>query len=364
MNNIATVSVDLKDKPYKIRIGENLSKSIKALVDDLSTKKRNCYVITDNNIKEHYEEFIEDVFGEIPVFALEPAESSKSFTSFEAICDFLLNNGADRQSCIFTLGGGVVGDVSAFAAATYMRGIDYYQIPTTLLSMVDSAIGGKTGINLSFEKNLVGAVHPPKGVFINRFFLFSLDKAEFASGIAEIIKAGLLGDKSLWESLLSMPALSAESDNILKIIQKSCELKAKVILTDELEQDRTGGRMFLNLGHTFGHALEILTKYQKYKHGEAVSIGLVLASRYSEELGKLNSQEVQSIKILLGKYNLPTQITTPLASEALLKQMYNDKKIVSGQLLLVGLESLGKACIIRDVNEQLVKFLWKEVGAT
>ena len=214
-------------------------------------------------------------------------ESSKCFQQLERGCDFLAAERVDRAGAVFAIGGGVTGDLGGFIAASYLRGIDFYQVPTTLLSMVDSSVGGKTGINLKAGKNLVGAFHQPQAVFADVESLQTLPAREFASGMAEVIKHGLLADRELFEILESLdPPLHPGHPSLATIVRRNCGIKAGVVQADETEQAASGGRALLNLGHTFGHAIEAVAGYGEYLHGEAIAIGLVLAVQLSVEQGQ------------------------------------------------------------------------------
>src|SRR6185436_13759309 len=205
------------------------------------------------------------------------------------------------------VGGGVVGDLAGFAAASYLRGVDYYQVPTSLLAMVDSSVGGKTGINLAAGKNLVGAFHQPRGVFVATDLLATLPTREFAAGCAEIIKVGLLGDAELFARLERAP-LTLVSGDLADVIRRCCALKARVVEADEFETAKDGGRALLNLGHTFGHAIEQVTGYGAYLHGEAVAIGLCAAVRLSQKLGYITAIDVGRVESTVAAHALPTRL--------------------------------------------------------
>ncbi len=250
-----------------------------------------------------------------------------------------------------------------YAAASYLRGIDFVQVPTSLLSMVDSSVGGKTGVNLPEGKNLVGAFHHPKAVYMIPECLESLPQGEFSSGMAEVIKGGLLGDKTLFEDLLKGPRLTAQDSGFLDLVKRACELKARVVREDACEEAYAAGRALLNLGHTFGHAIEAVAGYGDYLHGEAVAIGLYLAGRLSQDLGYITEEEVEQIRQVCGRYALPVALRKPLPVESLMAAMFRDKKNRKGVLRLVIIEAIGCANTIEWTDTQHLERLWAEVGA-
>lgn len=321
-------------------------------------------VIVDAAVAAGQDAFLEAAFGELPRLKIPSGEASKSFRQLERCCDFLAAERIDRSGALFAVGGGVTGDLAGFAAAAYLRGIDFYQVPTTLLSMVDSSVGGKTGINLQAGKNLVGAFHQPRAVFADVALLESLPLREFSAGMAEIIKHGMLADGELFRRLEGLgEALSPGHAELPEIVRANCAIKATVVQSDEQEQAANGGRALLNLGHTFGHAIEAVAGYGSYLHGEAIAIGLVQAARLSQERGTLSSKEVERVRVLLDRYALPTRLREPLPLSELLGAMGRDKKVRRGRLKLVALAGLGKAETVAGIEEALLEALWLEAGA-
>jgi 3-dehydroquinate synthase len=278
------------------------------------------------------------------------------------VLDFLAEQRLDRSGALFAVGGGVIGDLAGFAAAAYLRGIDYYQVPTTLLAMVDSSVGGKTGINLKAGKNLAGAFHQPRGVFIATEMLATLPAREFAAGMAEVIKYGLLGDAGLFGRLEQSP-LTVASPDLPAVIRRCCAIKARIVEADEREQAKAGGRALLNLGHTFGHAIEQATGYGQYLHGEAVAIGLAAATRLSQKLGHVAAADVVRVDAVLSAHALPTRLTAALPATGLIAAMTRDKKVRAGMPRFVVLARLGEAVTLEDVPPALVGEVWREVGA-
>ena len=281
----------------------------------------------------------------------------------QPVQDFLAANRVTRQGLLWVVGGGVPGDLGGFSAASYLRGIDYMQVPTTLLAMVDSSVGGKTGLNLAAGKNLVGAFHHPRAVFIATDFLKTLPPREFAAGSAEIIKYGLLGDAVLF-ARLEQSALTPQSEDLPAVIRRCCEMKAEVVRADERELAKEGGRALLNLGHTFGHAIEQVTAFQSYLHGEAVGVGLAAAARLSQMLGYLTAAEVLRVEKTVLAHALPARLREPLSLAALMESMQHDKKVRSGKLRFVVLKRLGEAATQSEIDFSVVEAVWRELGAT
>jgi len=253
--------------------------------------------------------------------------------------------------------------LGGFAAAAWLRGIDFYQVPTTLLAMVDSSVGGKTGINIAAGKNLVGAFHQPKGVFIGTDLLASLPPREFAAGMAEVIKSALLGDATLLTALEQTP-LTVTSPQLASVIRRCCALKARIVESDERELAKEGGRALLNLGHTFGHAIENVAGYGAYLHGEAVAIGLCAAARLSQKLGYIEPAHVARVEALIEAHALPTRLRMPLRLDDLLAAMARDKKVRAGLPRFVILKQLGAAATSEDVSLEQARSCFREVGAT
>ncbi len=297
-----------------------------------------------------------------PTLVLPAGEGTKNAAQLAEVWEFLAQHRIDRRGVLWAIGGGVVGDLAGFAAASYLRGIDYVQVPTTLLAMVDSSVGGKTGLNLRAGKNLAGAFHHPRAVYAFADFLRTLPPREFAAGAAEVIKYGLLADAVLFAQLEARP-LSLAHPDLLAIVRRCCEIKAQVVQADPRETAAEGGRALLNLGHTFGHAIENVAGYGAYLHGEAVAIGLAAAVRLSRELGLVDAAAVARVERMVAAHALPVRLCEPLKLEALFAAMARDKKNRDGQLRFVVLESLGRAATRGDVPLAPVEKVWREVGA-
>lgn len=319
-------------------------------------------IVTDSNVRQFHGAVLREIFGAAPVVEVAPGERSKSLLVFGEVLDFLAAHRADRSGVLVAVGGGVVGDLGGYAAAAYLRGIDFLQVPSTLLAMVDSSVGGKTGINIAAGKNLVGAFHQPRGVLVATGLLATLPTREFAAGMAEVIKYGLLGDRDLFEKLERAP-LAAASAELPEVIRRCCAIKARIVEADEFETAKEGGRALLNLGHTFGHAIEQVTGYSTYLHGEAVAIGLCAAARLSQKLGLIDAAEVARVERLVTAHGLPVRLTEPLALEALLVAMARDKKVRAGLPRFVVLNRLGEAVTRDGVPPALAEEAFREVGA-
>ncbi len=357
-----TLTVNLAERSYPIHFGADVAPAVLAEVAALLAAGRKVVVVTDRNLARSQRDALHAMFGEQPMLVLEPGEETKSLTELGRVLDFLAEHRVDRGGALFAAGGGVIGDLAGFAAASYQRGIAFYQVPTTLLSMVDSSVGGKTGINLKAGKNLVGAFHQPRGVFIGTGLLATLPPREFAAGMAEVIKTGLLGDAQLFAQLEAKP-LTVASAELGAVIRRCCALKAGVVEADEHETAKEGGRALLNLGHTFGHAIEQVTGYGHYLHGEAVAIGLAAAARLSHELGHVDASVVARIDAVLVAHALPVRLREPLPLGLLMAAMARDKKVRAGALRFVVLTSVGKAATQGEVDPALAEASFCEVGA-
>ncbi len=358
----STLRINLASHSYPIDFCEDLKAAVVPVMKTNADAGKRAALITDETIARTHEALLNSAFAGMPSFVLPAGEKTKSLEHLGRVWDFLAEQRVDRTGVLWVLGGGVIGDLGGFAAASYLRGIDFVQIPTTLLAMVDSSIGGKTGLNLAAGKNLVGAFHHPKVVFIAKEFLVTLPPREFAAGMAEIIKYGLLGDAQLFTRLEQAP-ITSQSSNILPVIRRCCELKAGIVQADERETAKEGGRALLNLGHTFGHAIEQVTRYSGYLHGEAVAVGLAAAARLSHKLGYLSPAEVARIDKTVAAHALPVRLRAPLPLEALMSAMQRDKKVRAGKLRFVVLKRLGEAATQGDIDATFVEQVWRELGA-
>ncbi len=357
------LTVNLGERSYPIRFGANLTNEVRSEIDRLAATGRKIVVLTDTNVFRYQREAVRAMCGGAATFAVEPGENAKSLVGFGAVLDFLADQKVDRRGVLLVIGGGVVGDLGGYTAASWLRGIDFYQVPTTLLAMVDSSVGGKTGINITAGKNLVGAFHQPRAVFIATGLLATLPPREFSAGMAEVIKYGLLGDADLFATL-ERTAVTATSAELADIIRRCCVAKARIVEADERETAATDGRALLNLGHTFGHAIENVAGYGTYLHGEAVAIGLCAAAYLSSRLGQVSLADLERVRSLVEAYRLPTRLHTPLAYDALCEAMRRDKKVRSGGWRFVILKRIGEATTAADLDSALIEESFRAVGAT
>ncbi len=336
---------------------------LRAALAELSGSNHKSVLLTDENTSTALSGLLGDVFGAVPRLVLPAGEKTKSLSQLGHLLDFLAAQKLDRRSVLWVMGGGVVGDLGGFAAACYLRGIDFMQVPTTLLAMVDSSVGGKTGINLAAGKNLVGAFHHPRAVFVDTDFLVTLPPQEFAAGVAEVIKYGLLGDAALFSQLEHKP-FTVKSSALLPIIRRCCEMKAAIVQADERETAKEGGRALLNLGHTFGHAIEQVTGYGAYLHGEGVAIGLAGAARLSHKLGLLTAADIARVERTVQAHHLPVRLRSPLPLAELQTATTRDKKNRADGVRFVVLNSLGQAATRSGIAPAMVEAVWRELGAT
>lgn len=360
---VEILNVSLGARSYPIRFGADLSADVRGEVARLVAAGRKAAVLTDQNFARAQAGALRAMFGDAPVLAVDVGEGSKSLAGLGRVLDFLAEQKLDRGGALFAVGGGVVGDLGGFAAASWLRGIDFFQVPTTLLAMVDSSVGGKTGINLAAGKNLAGAFHQPRGVFVSTGLLATLPPREFAAGMAEVIKYGLLGDGALFAGLEKTP-LTVTSTELAAVIRRCCAAKARIVEADEREIAQDGGRALLNLGHTFGHAIENAAGYGEYLHGEAIAIGLCAAARLSQELGFLTAAEVGRVETVLAAHALPSRLRAPLPLAALMAAVARDKKVRAGLPRFVVLKKIGGAATQDGIALALAGECFRAIGAT
>jgi 3-dehydroquinate synthase len=346
------LNVDLGERSYPIMIGCSLRNSANSLAPFI--KGDQVLVVSNETIAPLYlEKLLENIdVRTLDTLVLPDGEEYKTMDTLNTIFDSLLEHRHDRSTTLIALGGGVVGDITGFAAACYQRGVNFIQIPTTLLAQVDSSVGGKTAVNHALGKNMIGAFHQPQCVLIDIATLQSLPEREYRAGLAEVIKYGLITDLGFFVWLEeNMPRLLArEDDAVLYAVEHSCRLKAHVVSEDERE---SGLRAILNLGHTFGHAIETHEGYGEWFHGEAVAAGMCMAADLSKRLGWISDADRKRVVNLMTLAGLPT-VPPEIATEQFLALMAVDKKALSGQVRLVLLESLGKAIISTDYGEDLL----------
>jgi len=336
------VAVSVPGAQYEILVGPGALARLPDMLAALAPTR--LLVVTDATVGQLHAARIGDLIAPVAptvVFSGIDGEAGKSMAAVERVIDALVSHRADRKSVVVALGGGVVGDIAGFAAAVFMRGIRAVQVPTTLLAQVDSSVGGKTGVNHSSGKNLIGAFHQPSAVVADTDLLRTLPPRELSAGLAEVIKHGLLADAGYFERVMaSLPRLRAcDGEALMDAIVGSCEIKAGVVSRDERE---SGERALLNLGHTFGHAIEALSGYGHWLHGEAVGCGMCLAADLSRRLGLIGSADVARVEDAVRAAGLPVRIAG-LSLEAALQSMAGDKKAEAGRIRFILLERIGKA---------------------
>jgi 3-dehydroquinate synthase len=358
-----SIRVQLGERSYDIAV---TSGDVDALGSFAGQRKKGvrAFVVTDEHVIEHADQ----VSAALSHLSLQPllvslpaGESQKSLTTASYLYDQLAEAGADRKTLVVAVGGGVIGDLAGFVAATWNRGLPLLMVPTTLLAMVDSSVGGKVGINHPRGKNLIGAFHQPVGVWIDTAFLSTLPDREYRSGLAEVVKYGVILDAELFAYLEKHPAaiLARDAECIRHIVARSCRLKANVVEQDEREE--TGLRAVLNYGHTFAHAFETVGGYGAWLHGEAVSAGMVCASRLAERRGLIGADVTERQRRLLQTFALPTA-PQRWPVEELLATMRRDKKAVAGRLRFVLPKRLGEVALFDDVPEEDVRQVLENVG--
>ena len=345
------LNVELADKSYPIYIGSDLLSSKSLLSDHIQGKQ--VMVVTNTTIAPLYLEKLKDALSDFNVESviLPDGEEFKTLETLNKVFDALLKAKFDRSSTLIALGGGVVGDITGFAAASYQRGVNFIQVPTSLLSQVDSSVGGKTGVNHELGKNMIGAFYQPKAVIIDVDTLDTLSDQEYSAGMAEVIKYGLLGNADFFSMLeTNIESIMARNkDLIIEIIFNSCQDKASIVALDEFER---GKRALLNLGHTFGHGIENAFGYGNYLHGEAVSIGMVMAAKLSMDEGHLSNEDAIRVESILSKANLPIAIKKSIGSETLIEAMSLDKKSIDGKIRLVLLKALGDSYLTDSYSKE------------
>jgi 3-dehydroquinate synthase len=353
-----TVRINLGPRSYDIAFNTGNNRGFGAFARSALPIAKRALFVTDANTQAHGRE-LEKALRETGFqtgFVIVPAgEESKSISELSRLYDALYELAADRNSCVVAVGGGVVGDLAGFAAATYNRGLPLLMVPTSLLAMVDSSVGGKTGINHPKGKNLIGAFHQPAGVWIDSACLDTLPNREYLSGLAEVVKYGVIQDAEFFAFIEANTAgiLAREADVLIRLIEKCCRLKAEVVEKDEREE--TGLRAILNYGHTFAHAFETVGGYGAWLHGEAVAAGMVHAARLAEKLGLLGGDLYQRQLKLLETFSLPTTMQSSWPLDDLIAVMKRDKKAVAGRMRFILPTRIGEVRLVDNVAESLVR---------
>ena len=344
-----TLKVELGDRSYPILIGEGLLRRPELLRQYVVA--RDILIVSNTTVAPLYMESLTVALGDgrIVEAILPDGEAHKTLATVSRVLDVLVANRFGRDCTVVALGGGVVGDMAGFAASCYQRGVAYVQVPTTLLAQVDSSVGGKTGVNHPGGKNLIGAFHQPSAVLADTSTLATLPVRELRAGLAEVIKYGLICDAPFFDWLEANMdrLLTADPTALAHVVQRSCEIKAQVVGRDEREQ---GDRALLNLGHTFGHAVESATHYTRWLHGEAIGAGLLMAAAMSHECGLIEAAAVDRLRRLLERVGLPVKIDGVPPGVAL-EHMRIDKKVQSGRMRLVLLRAIGDSFVTADYSE-------------
>jgi 3-dehydroquinate synthase len=357
-----TLTVSLADRSYPIHIGNGLLGQVDLILPHL--KRKQVAIVSNTTVAPLYMHALAQPLRDAGVSVIEiilpDGEAYKNNDTLQIIYDHLLQNRCERNTTLIALGGGVIGDLTGYAAATYLRGVPFIQVPTTLLSQVDSSVGGKTGINHPLGKNMIGAFYQPKLVLADIDTLKTLPQRELSAGVAEVIKYGLIRDADFFDWLeTNMSALMALDPAVASYaIYRSCQNKAEVVAADEHEQ---GERALLNLGHTFGHAIENAMGYGVWLHGEAVATGTVMAADLSQRMGWLNATEVQRIKAILQAAKLPLD-APDFGAEEYLRLMQLDKKVSDGRIRLILQQGIGKAVITADYDADKLKQTLSQVA--
>ncbi len=346
------ITVELGDRSYPIFIGKGILQDVSYFLPWIKSQQLMC--VTNSTLASLYPQSFKHLsgkIGKVDQVVLPDGEKHKNLETLNLIFDALLQKKHNRSTTLLAFGGGVVGDMTGFAAACYQRGVDFIQVPTTLLSQVDSSVGGKTGVNHVLGKNMIGAFHQPKCVVIDTDILKTLPDRELSAGMAEVIKYGLIADYDffVWLEQNIEKLMGRDDEALATAIQRSCEIKADVVAADEREG---GVRAILNLGHTFGHAIEAHQGYGNWLHGEAVAVGMMLACRMSNKLGWIDDDIVDRARTLIRAANLPVEAPHNMNSADFLDYMSVDKKVLDGSLRLILLKACGKAVVSQDFEQQ------------
>jgi len=346
---VSKVAVSHSGQRYRILLGEGLLKQLGTYARKIILRPT-CAIISDNNVARFFagrvKRSLTSAGFKATLIKIPAGETSKTLKQAGAICEQMIIAGLDRQSFVIGLGGGVIGDISGFVAAIYHRGIPHIQIPTTLLAMVDSSIGGKTGVNTADGKNLIGAVHQPSLVIDDVDLLKTLPPREFNQGFAEVIKHAIIADAKMFKQLQSWETGSPLA--LQQLVCRNIKIKSKIVAKDE--RDRTGERALLNFGHTVGHAIERAGNYRKFLHGEALSLGIVAACAVSIKRAALAPRQRDAVIDLLQRFDLPTRLPKNFSREKIFKALKFDKKFEAGKIRFVVTPRVGVACLRNDVT--------------
>ena len=350
---MSTLTVELGDRSYPIQIEAGLLTQPGLFRSYI--KGPLAVIVTNETIAPLYLDTVIKACGDVHVetIVLPDGEQHKNLTQFEVVMTRLLELNAARDTTLIALGGGVIGDLTGFVAATYQRGVPFIQVPTTLLSQVDSSVGGKTAVNHPLGKNMIGAFYQPQAVFIDTQSLHTLPEREFAAGMAEVIKYGLIYDTELFAYLEQniTKLKSLDEQTLQHVIYRCCEIKALIVAQDEKE---AGLRALLNLGHTFGHAIEAEQGYGNWLHGEAVAAGTVIACQAAEALNWMDASEIRRVTALMAAFDLPVAGPDSMNKDAYMKHMRRDKKVEAGNIRFVIPQGIGHAVVTKDVSDEIL----------
>lgn len=349
---------DNRSYPIHIKVGSINRDTIRQLVQQSGAG--NCVIITDHHLYEVYSDWL----NTLKVIVVKAGEGSKDICVYESVLDQMVKFGITRTGTVIAFGGGVIGDLAGFVAATYMRGIDLYQIPTSLLAMVDSSIGGKVAVNLSSGKNLVGTFYQPKAVFIDPALLRSLDKRQWSNGMGEVLKYAIGFEKELFEEIskYTLEDIMYNDEKLLDIIVKCCKIKIELVEIDEKDK---GVRNLLNFGHTIGHAIEAHYNFEKYLHGEAIAIGMAIKAKLAFDAGQINENELKQTLTLIKQFELPVQLNEFISRDEiqqLLSYINHDKKRQVEEVEWITIKKIGEVesklekidCILEKVSKELM----------
>ena len=363
MKKSYSIKIPLEKNSYEVIVGTNIINKYKNKIFSTIKNAKKIFIVTDSKIKKlHLKKLIQIISKKytIKTLVIKPGEKMKDIKTINKILTILLKNKVSRNDAIFALGGGVIGDISGFLASITLRGIRLIHFPTTLLAQVDSSIGGKTGVNSSYGKNLIGTFYQPNLVVCDTIFLSTLPKRELIAGYAEVIKYGIINDKNFfnWLNKKTKKLLNNNSFEMIKAIKRSVEIKKEFIIKDE--KDLNNKRALLNFGHTFAHSLENYTKYSKILlHGEAVSIGICMASKLSNSLGFLSLSNYLKIKNIFYNFGLPIDLVflkkIRIQKKQIVQNMIYDKKNLSGKLNFILCKDIGKAFVYNKIKKESIK---------
>lgn len=349
------VQVDLGERSYAIFIGQNLISNDKVWSSYL--KDKHILIVSNTKVAPLYLDLVTEKLNKVGLVnsvILPDGEAFKTLEQLEKIITAALDNNYSRDCVMVALGGGVIGDMTGFAAACYQRGVDFIQIPTTLLAQVDSSVGGKTAVNHILGKNMIGAFYQPKLVVIDTNYLTTLPSQEFSAGMAEVIKYGIIWDADFftWLEQNAHNLTQLDTTALAYAVKRCCEIKAEVVKQDEHEH---GVRALLNLGHTFGHAIEAEVGYGKWLHGEAVAAGTVLACKTAIEIGLMDKSVINRVIAIFEAFNLPIEAPSSMDYESFIKHMRRDKKVLAGKIRFILPTEIGKASIHTGIEESVLK---------